>query len=288
MMSEKIKRSNDALASMDDKSSPAKLVFPSSASSVADELQNSSLKESPKVQSSPAAVESSASRKIYLSDLGPLEQLVVRQLATLKLQSMLEKFISYEEIAEMSEPGKQGVFEKFLGAFKSGKKNVVKGMSHANSVFSIDGTFGVPIDVLVEKAGVDTDLAPDGTSSTRIPILIEACIKALQTMDLSVEGIFRKNGNIKRLKTVTDTLDDDPFAVDFTDDNPIQVAALLKKFLREMPDPLLTFRLHKLFVTTLRKFASFGGNNACSRIAYRRIEEGGFALCVLFAAQTQR
>jgi hypothetical protein len=102
---------------------------------------------------------------------------------------------------------------------------------------------------LVERAGVDSDLGPEGCSSTKIPIIIDASIKALRSMDLSAEGIFRKNGNIKRLKTVTDTLDRDPFACDFQDDNPIQIAALLKKFLREMPDPLMTFRLHKLFVT---------------------------------------
>jgi hypothetical protein len=86
-------------------------------------------------------------------------------------------------------------------------------------------------------------------------------------MDLSAEGIFRKNGNIKRLKTVTDALDRDPFACDFQDDNPIQIAALLKKFLREMPDPLMTFRLHKLFVTSQCM--------SCSHSNYSSIGDGG-------------
>lgn len=65
---------------------------------------------------------------------------------------------------------------------------------------------------------------------------------------MSVEGIFRKNGNIRRLKDLTDAIDRDPSTVDFTQDNPVQLAALLKKFLRELPDPLLTFKLHRLFV----------------------------------------
>ena len=68
--------------------------------------------------------------------------------------------------------------------------------------------------------------------------------------DMSVEGIFRKNGNIRRLKDLTDAIDRDPSSVDLTQDNAVQLAALLKKFLRELPEPLLTFKLHRLLVAT--------------------------------------
>ena len=65
---------------------------------------------------------------------------------------------------------------------------------------------------------------------------------------MSIEGIFRKNGNIRRLRDLTDAIDRDPSSVDLSQDNPVQLAALLKKFLRELPDPLMTFKLHRLFV----------------------------------------
>ena len=68
--------------------------------------------------------------------------------------------------------------------------------------------------------------------------------------DMSVEGIFRKNGNIRRLKDLTDAIDRDPSSVDLTQDNAVQLAALLKKFLRELPEPLLTFKLHRLLVAS--------------------------------------
>ena len=67
---------------------------------------------------------------------------------------------------------------------------------------------------------------------------------------MSIEGIFRKNGNIRRLKELTDSIDRDTSSVDLTQDNPVQLAALLKKFLRELPDPLLTYKLHRLFVAS--------------------------------------
>lgn len=73
---------------------------------------------------------------------------------------------------------------------------------------------------------------------------------------MSVEGIFRKNGNIRRLKDLTDAIDRDPSSVDLTQDNAVQLAALLKKFLRELPEPLLTFKLHRLLVASQCKYSS--------------------------------
>lgn len=67
---------------------------------------------------------------------------------------------------------------------------------------------------------------------------------------MSVEGIFRKNGNIRRLKDLTEAIDRDAPTVDLSTDNPVQLAALLKKFLRELPDPLLTFKLHRLYIAS--------------------------------------
>jgi hypothetical protein len=70
--------------------------------------------------------------------------------------------------------------------------------------------------------------------------------------DMSIEGIFRKNGNIRRLKELTDALDRDQSTVNLQEDNPVQLAALLKKFLRDLPDPLCTFKLHQLIIATQR------------------------------------
>jgi len=67
---------------------------------------------------------------------------------------------------------------------------------------------------------------------------------------MTIEGVFRKNGNIRRLKELSETIDQDPSSVNLANETPVQVAALLKKFLRDMPDPLLTFKLHRLFVTS--------------------------------------
>ncbi|KAJ3374159.1 hypothetical protein GGF31_008376 [Allomyces arbusculus] len=123
----------------------------------------------------------------------------------------------------------------------------------ATSPAKNQGTFGVPLDILLYRTGVSSVL---GARSGRlaIPAFIDTCVGTLRNLDLHVEGIFRKNGNIRRLNEVKDALDSNPLgALDMIrDDNAIQIAALLKKFLRELPEPLLTFRLYKLFMAIAR------------------------------------
>jgi hypothetical protein len=52
------------------------------------------------------------------------------------------------------------------------------------------------------------------------------------------------------MRETIEALDRDPGSADFSQENPIQLAALLKKFFIDLPDPLLTHRLHGLYVAT--------------------------------------
>lgn len=71
---------------------------------------------------------------------------------------------------------------------------------------------------------------------------------------MSMEGIFRKNGNIRELKEACEMIDRDGRYLDYlVKQSPIQLAALLKRYLRDLPEPLLTFKLYKLFITSIRK-----------------------------------
>lgn len=109
------------------------------------------------------------------------------------------------------------------------------------------------IDLLVEKNGIESNLGVGPTRIIKIPSFVDDCVSAMKQMDMSVEGIFRKNGNIRRLKELSEEIDKNPNAVQLLNETPIQVAALIKKFLRELPDPLLTFKLHRLFITAQSK-----------------------------------
>ncbi|KAL1954334.1 hypothetical protein VTO42DRAFT_1408 [Malbranchea cinnamomea] len=173
----------------------------------------------------------------YFSELSALEYFIVRHVAVLSMEPLLEGQFNLEELLSLIEPRKPTLWNIFNRAFKQDTRKGTKKK----------GVFGVPLEQLVEKDGTESTHGV-GPGTLRIPTFVDDAISAMRQMDMSVEGVFRKNGNIKRLKDTAELIDTKYEQVDLSRESPVQVAALLKKFLREMPDPLLTFKLQRLFV----------------------------------------
>ncbi|KIY52814.1 RhoGAP-domain-containing protein [Fistulina hepatica ATCC 64428] len=172
----------------------------------------------------------------YIAELNAVELTLVKHAAMLALtRSPLRDQFDADEILELLQEKKGGTFWNKI--FKQDKKIKKKGV------------FGVPLELLVEREGADSLLGAT-RATLRVPSFIDDVVSAMRQMDMSVEGIFRKNGNIRRLRDLTDAIDRDASSVDLSQDNPVQLAALLKKFLRDLPDPLMTFKLHKLLVAS--------------------------------------
>lgn len=112
--------------------------------------------------------------------------------------------------------------------------------------------FGTPLESLSAKWGVDSELGV-GPAKIKVPIIVDELISTLRQMDMSVEGVFRKNGNIKRLNKLTAEIDDNPSVMpDLSKENAIQLSALLKKYFRELPDPLLTSQLYAIWINAAK------------------------------------
>lgn len=176
--------------------------------------------------------------RVYLSELSALQYMIIRYVAVVQVEQYVKSFFSSSELLNLIETKKSSIWGKFF-PFKNKKSHLPKAKE--------EGTFGVPLDLLTERTGVESNLG-SGHSPVKLAAFIDDSITAMRQMDMTVEGVFRKNGNIRRLKELTDMMDRNPNDVDLTQENVIQVAALLKKFLRELPDPLLTHRLHPLFI----------------------------------------
>ncbi|KAJ3830933.1 hypothetical protein F5878DRAFT_668148 [Lentinula raphanica] len=54
---------------------------------------------------------------------------------------------------------------------------------------------------------------------------------------------MRQMGNIRRLGQLTEAIERDPLSVDLSQDDAVHLAALRKKSLRELPEPLTTYKL---------------------------------------------
>lgn len=177
--------------------------------------------------------------RIYFSELSALQYMIIRYVAVVQIEQYVKSSFSSSELLNLIEFKKSSIWGKFFIPFKNKKNHGPKAKE--------EGTFGVPLDILTERTGVESNLG-SGHSPLKLASFIDDAITAMRQMDMTVEGVFRKNGNIRRLKELTDALDRNANDVDLTQENAIQVAALLKKFLRDLPDPLLTHRLHPLFM----------------------------------------
>ncbi|KAI1622667.1 paxillin [Exophiala viscosa] len=174
--------------------------------------------------------------KRYFSELSALEYFIVRHVAVLSMQPLLDEEYTLEDLLGLIETRKQTFWGKVSRALRNDGKAKKKGI------------FGVPLETLVEREGAESTNGV-GPGALSVPAIVDDCVSAMKQMDMSVEGVFRKNGNIKRLKEASEAIDSNA-TPDLNRENPVQVAALLKKFLREMPEPLLTFKLHKLWITS--------------------------------------
>jgi hypothetical protein len=176
--------------------------------------------------------------KKYFSELSALEYFIVRHVAVIAMQPMLEGHFTMEELLNLIETRKPTFWNKMGKAFKNDARKGGKKK----------GVFGVPLEVIIDRDGADSTDGI-GPGALRIPAIIDDAVTTMRKMDLSVEGVFRKNGNIKRLNETMAAIDKDGCdAVDFSKENVVQIAALLKKYLRELPDPVLTFKLHRLWI----------------------------------------
>ncbi|KAJ8400802.1 hypothetical protein AAFF_G00391560 [Aldrovandia affinis] len=95
--------------------------------------------------------------------------------------------------------------------------------------------FGVPLATLVEN---DQKIK----ASTSIPLILQALLSFLEKKGVDSEGILRVPGSQARIKVLQQKLESTFYSGDFNweEVSPNDAAALLKKFIRELPAPLLT------------------------------------------------
>lgn len=88
-----------------------------------------------------------------------------------------------------------------------------------------------------------------------VPSVVLQLIKFIEEQGLSTAGLFRISGNSRRMEQLKKALDLSTAtgAIDFDGCNVHDVTGVLKAFLRDMPEPLVPYKLFKPFIRVDRK-----------------------------------
>ncbi|CAN9497703.1 unnamed protein product [Ophioblennius macclurei] len=85
----------------------------------------------------------------------------------------------------------------------------------------------------------------------QVPRVVDLCCQHLEKNGLQTVGIFRVGSSKKRVRQLREEFDQG-WEVQIDEEHSVHdVAALLKEFLRDMPDPLLTRELYTAFINTI-------------------------------------
>lgn len=82
----------------------------------------------------------------------------------------------------------------------------------------------------------------------KVALPIEACVCWLLECGIEEEGLFRIAGSATKVKKLKSSFD--VGVVDMKDYDPHTVAGALKQYLRELPEPLMTFTLYEKWIET--------------------------------------
>ncbi|CAL4067534.1 unnamed protein product, partial [Meganyctiphanes norvegica] len=96
-------------------------------------------------------------------------------------------------------------------------------------------------------------------TSTPVPHLVLKCVSEIDARGTKIKGIYRVSGVKSRVEKLCQAFENGAHLVDLTDQHPNVIANVLKLYLRQLPEPLLTFRLYPEFIRIAKECPSNGG-----------------------------
>ncbi|XP_074477789.1 unconventional myosin-IXAa isoform X3 [Sebastes fasciatus] len=84
-----------------------------------------------------------------------------------------------------------------------------------------------------------------------VPLVVEKLINYIEMHGLYTEGIYRKSGSTNKIKELKQGLDTDVDSMNLDDYNIHVIASVFKQWLRDLPNPLMTFELYEEFIRTM-------------------------------------
>ncbi|XP_069156108.1 rho GTPase-activating protein 45 isoform X4 [Procambarus clarkii] len=101
-------------------------------------------------------------------------------------------------------------------------------------------------------------------TNTSVPHLVVKCVAEIDARGTKIKGIYRVSGVKSRVEKLCQAFENGANLVDLTDQHPNVIANVLKLYLRQLPEPLLSFRLYPEFIR-MAKECPTGSGVECGR-----------------------
>jgi len=143
---------------------------------------------------------------------------------------------------KMEEKRKKKVLGNFLKRKFLGDKEKRKISKSQDSPRLCEGIFGMDFRELLSAEDNRWD----------VPYIIIQCVEFLEAKGLTTEGIFRISASSTKIQEMKKKFVTGTATVDLSDAQVCEVATLLKLYIRELPEPLITFDAYEAFNAALR------------------------------------
>ncbi|XP_055975449.1 GEM-interacting protein [Sorex fumeus] len=86
-------------------------------------------------------------------------------------------------------------------------------------------------------------------SPEEVPFLVTRCTAEMEQRGLNVQGIYRVSGSRVRMERLCQAFENGRALVDLSGHSPHDIAGVLKRFLQELPEPVVPFHLYDAFMS---------------------------------------
>jgi len=164
--------------------------------------------------------------------------------------------------------GMGGADKLFGGGQKKWGKNHKGGSANGIGGHQDDSGHGMFITFYDRQGNSDSGLvaifggdlgARTAFEDAKIPIIVQKCIQEVEMRGMDFEGIYRKSGGTIQMRQIQDEFErgDD---VQFSPELDIcSVTSVLKQYLRNLPNPLITYEVYDRFIETNSECSSASG-----------------------------
>lgn len=87
-----------------------------------------------------------------------------------------------------------------------------------------------------------------------VPFIVTKCISEIEKKALQIKGIYRVAGLKVKVEKLCQTFENGADLVDLSESPPHLITSTLKLYLRQLPEPLLTFNLYPDFIAAAKEF----------------------------------